>query len=198
MTRTLTGHPDRQSLNWIAKLNQLAQAVEYLPGTNAPDAHRLMNLPSWAGHVNAAVIRINQLPADYSPAQFGYLVGSTGGARTLAALMDDGDADEAELKRRLTGDGLNYDAHLDNLRNVGLIQCEGNILRAHPGLTTNLATLIVYQYTTTPRMGAPLLAFAAQAWTVHRPSTKGPDRPMARWPGRATTSYRTTPQELLK
>ena len=138
-----------------------------------------MNLPSWAGHVNAAVIRINKLPVDYSPAQFGYLVGSTGSARTLAALMDDGDADEAELTRRLTGDGLNYDCHLDNLRNEGLIQCEGNILRAHPGLTTKVAMLTVYQYTRRPQMGAPFLAFAAQAWTIHRPSTKGPDHPIA-------------------
>ena len=128
------------------RLDELAAHLEQEHNALTRSA-RLMNLPSWAGHLDVVLLDHGPLPGNLRPAHAGNLLAASAAANLLASLIDEGPGNREELKDRMRHQGgrlcpINCHA----LAKVGYIQVDAatGMVSAHPGIHTGMATLEVH------------------------------------------------------
>lgn len=108
---------------------------------------RLMNLPSWAGHLDAVLLDHGPLPEGLHPAQAGALLAASAVAHLLGSLIDEGPASRQELQARMKREGgMLCPVNCRSLTNAGYIRADATtgIISAHPGIGTGMATIEVH------------------------------------------------------
>ena len=128
------------------RLDELADRLEQEHSALTRSA-RLMNLPSWAGYLDAVLLDHGPLPGKLRPAHAGDLLSASAAAHLLASLIDEGPGNREDLQERMKRQGGRLcPVNCRALADVGYIQVDAatGMVSAHPGIHTGMATLEVH------------------------------------------------------
>ena len=152
-------------------LVQLAQELE--ENHNALErTARIMNLPTWAGHLDAVLLDHGPLPENHNPAHAGDLLSATARAQLLATLIEEGPGDREEILHRFQRDRSTLcPVGCRMLADAGyiIIEPQTKVVSAHPALSTDMATIEVHCLERpTPTDAEAILQFAHKLhWQGH-------------------------------
>ena len=143
MTLTQNLRSDTERAERLAQLAKTLDEQHNALGRTA----RILNLPTWAGQMDAVLLDHGPLPLDMDPAETGDLISATKHANLLATLIEIGPGNRQDLLQRFESDHLRLEPDAcRRLLKAGYIQVntDTKVVSVHPAIGFTMATIEVH------------------------------------------------------